>query len=94
MLERIGEIGEPCGEPTMMSIGSDTKPLNLSWTIRSARKDVSHSQISWDPESVDQPIVVNVVEETLDVELERAAATSFGMGGGDVVCECEAGMDR
>ena len=43
MLERIGEMGELWGEPTMMSIGSDTKPLNLSWTIRSVRKDVRPS---------------------------------------------------
>jgi len=42
MVERTGNIGEPCGVPTMKSKGSDVLPLNLSLTVRSFRKDLHH----------------------------------------------------
>ena len=34
-------MGEPCGVPTLRSYGSEEKPLNLSVTCRSVRKDFS-----------------------------------------------------
>ena len=38
-------------------------------------------------------VVVDIVEKTLDVELEGGAASSLGMGGGDVIGEGETSMD-
>src|SRR6266566_1039495 len=45
MLGRVGENGELCDAPTAMSIGSGVNPLDLSWTTRPARNDMSHRQM-------------------------------------------------
>ena len=37
--------------------------------------------------------MVDIVEKTLDVELEEGAASSLGVGGGDVVGEGKTGMN-
>jgi hypothetical protein len=42
MMDRTGNTGEPCGVPTLKSKGSNVRLLNLSVTVRSARKELHH----------------------------------------------------
>src|SRR5260221_11954264 len=41
--KRTGDTGEPCGVPTLVAKGSDSKPLKRSWTVHSERKDLVHA---------------------------------------------------
>ncbi len=64
MLERMGEIREPCGAPTAMSIGSDV--LNDAACCE-PQADIFGKL--YDSEGVDQHFVVGVVEEPLNIKL-------------------------